>query len=203
MAKYAPDMNVTQMSVRPMLEYIGGSNLLLLGEEKEERISMKTPWPVIDEQISAALKHWDLVVIAERYEDSLAVLMHALQWRLVDLVGLPINVQARASSKTALLQARLREDKGSKREEFEWMMKVDSLLYERANKRLDEQVREVPGIYKGVQEGVRMLTKRLGEKCKVSSTGKHYSREDRECVTMFREEVLAEVGREMEGDVYD
>lgn len=194
MKKYGPsDINYTTLDVRPMLEYIGGSNLLV--QHREERINPNTPWTVIDDQITAVLNHWDLLMIAERYEDSLTVLMHALNWRLVDLVGLPINVHAQASSKTSVMQEGLSETEPDRRmKEFGWMLRVDSMLYERANKRLDEQLKKLPRVYDNVKEGVKLLTKMLGEKCKVSSTGKHYSAEDVVCVREFRENVLADVG---------
>lgn len=194
MKKYGPsDINYTTLDVRPMLEYIGGSNLLV--QHREERINPNTPWTVIDDQITAVLNHWDLLMIAERYEDSLTVLMHALNWRLVDLVGLPINVHAQASSKTSVMQEGLSETEPDRRmKEFGWMLRVDSMLYERANKRLDEQLKKLPRVYDNVKEGVKLLTKMLGEKCKVSSTGKHYSAEDLVCVREFRENVLADVG---------
>lgn len=155
---------------------------------------MNTPWSEVQEQVDVTLQHWDVMMIAERYEDSLAVLMHALKWRLVDLVGLPINMHNRShdnggdSSHNAVQS----NDSGDDAEgrEFDWVMRVDNELYNRANRRLDEQLRELPVEYEGVQEALTVVTRMLGERCRVRGTGKHYSAEDRECVKRFREEML-------------
>ncbi len=184
------EKRINLVPVRPMLEYLGAPRLYPAVSDSD-RMSESLSQAKIGKQIEAAVKHFNLIVVAEYWEMSLAVLMHDLRWRLVDLLLPPVNVQQSAAKKAAVKRVLLRW--GSERY-YKWMIDVDTQLYAEAVKKLRARFASLPPEYQRIPDALRVLQPRLAKACPTIKGRKHFRTTEIKCFRRFRKMLLNQAG---------
>ena len=184
------EKRINVVPVRPMLEYLGAPRLdpaVSNRDRMEESLSQAA----IAKQIDAAMAHFHLIVVAEYWEMSLAVLMHDLRWRLVDLLLPPVNVQ-KSEAKIAAVR-RVREQWGSARY-YKWMIGIDKQLHDAAVSKLRTRFASLPLPYQRIPHALRTLQPMLAEACPTMKGRKHFRTREIRCFRRFRLSLLRRAG---------
>lgn len=187
---FAYEADRPHIRLRPALEYLGAPRLPPAVANNDEMPESLT-WGAVSAQVRLAVHHWNLIVLAEEWHKSLAVLMHDLKWRVVDVLGPQLNVHlpdARAKALERARQIRLRND--TARNHLDWVVRVDDALYESAKIRLVQRFDGLPSLYKQVPQALRILTPQLEAACGTHPAQKHLTLSDIACIREFRRNLL-------------
>ena len=186
------EKRIGRVPMRPMLEYLGAPRLKS-AVALSERLTMNISEAAIGKQVEAALNHFNLIVVAEMWEESLAVLMHDLNLRLVDLLLPRVNVQSDAKKMAAFKRV---QDKWNDQrlEYFKWMVNVDTELHKRAELTLRQKFAALPIEYQKVPEALRILQPLLTQACPTDPSEKHFKMKEVKCIRKFRQRMLNEAG---------
>ncbi len=186
------EKRIGRVPMRPMLEYLGAPRLHpAVGNTS--RLEMGLSEESIGKQIDAAIRHFNLIVIAEMWEESLAVLMYDLNLRLVDLLLPRVNVQSNEKKLAAF--KRVQETWKPKRHRYyQWMVYVDTELHKRAVLALRKKFASLPIEFQKVVHALRVLQPMLTKECPTDPREKHFKMSEIKCFRRFRRRLLNEAG---------
>ena len=191
---FAYEVSRPHIELRPALEYLGAPRLLP-AESASDLLTPNISNGSIDRQIQAVLKHWHLIVIAELWDKSLAVLMYDLDWRIVDILSPPLNVQDPAAKRAALVTSHAyRIDHPEDEALLRWTLGVDDKLYRLAVQVLHRRFARLPSEFRNVPNALRKLRKSLARACPTQPQQKHFSKRDVLCIRNFRRSLLRAAG---------
>ncbi len=191
---FAYEVDRPHIELRPALEYLGAPRLPPAASTRDV-LSPALPDAAVRAQIVAAMRHWHLVVVAEQWDKSLAVLMYALHWRLVDVLAPPLNMQHPAAKKAALAASHAyRIARPEDEARLKWTLDVDTKLYRRAVHVLEHRFKRLPKKFRDVPRALRRLRKTLAKECPTRPEQKHFTKKDIQCLRKFRRSLLRAAG---------
>lgn len=174
-------------TLQPALEYLtyaGASRALLA---RRPHLSA----PALDALAGRVMSDFDLLVVQEMYDHSLAVLMHELRWRAVDVLAPRINVMHMSTKPQRLARGRaVRLQTADDAMLFRWMLHADTVLYERAVDALRRRFQALPAPYHEVPAVLRHLRSNMETVCGIDVAQKHFSNRDARCIRDMRVKLL-------------
>lgn len=139
----------------------------------------------VHEMVTWALSDFDTIVVSEKFDVALAILMHDLKWRLGDLLSVAIN--ARPPSQSSL---NLRAIFSNVSEEIKAVFDADEYLYKMASAELDRRFDLLPELYQQVPAVLDLLRSHMAEVCQTSSTSQVHSSKQSKCMQEIRNKVM-------------
>lgn len=160
------------------------SQLNYISREKAELTDFSNNTRV-HEMVASALLDFDTIVVAEKFDFALSVLMYDLKWRLGDLLSVSINTRPATASS---IDRRAVFSQVS--EDVKAVFDADEQLYKMAAVELDRRFDALPELYRKIPAVLDLLRAHMAAVCRTSSASQVHSNKQSNCIQELRQQVI-------------